>query len=310
MDSVCILGGSGFVGRHLAGALVREGFRVRVATRRPESSQALWVLPSVEVVRVGSGDAADLARAFAGVDAVVNLVGILHGDEAAFRRAHVDLVQAVVGACRAVGVTRYLHMSALGAADDAPSRYLRSKAEGERIALASKLEVTAFRPSVVFGEDDRFLNTFATLLSLFPVIPLACPEARFQPVWVNDLARAMASTLEDPAAWGRTFEVCGPRAYSLRDLVRFVGATTGRERPIVGLSEGLSTLQATLMECMPVKLMSRDNVRSMQRPSVCDCDFQGQFGFAPAALETTAPAWLAPRGRRSRYDDLRARAGR
>ena len=310
MDTVCIVGGSGFVGRHLAQLLVREGYTVRIATRDPERAKPLLVLPSVAVVEADAARPAELARAFAGADAVINLVGILHGNEAAFRRAHVDLVERVVMACRDAGVPRYLHMSALGAASGAASLYLRSKAEGERVALASRLDVRIFRPSVVFGEDDSFLNMFAKLLALFPVVPLACPDARFAPVWVSDLAQAMRSRLEDPDAAGMTYEVCGPKTYTLRELVAFVGRTIGRERPIVGLGEGLSYLQAAAMECLPVTLMSRDNLRSMQTPSVCECDFEQQFGFAPATLEATASTWLSPRRRRSRFDDLRARAGR
>jgi NADH dehydrogenase len=226
-----------------------------------------------------------------------------------FARAHVELAQAVVNACRAAGVKRLLHMSALGADPAAPSEYLRSKGIGEQAALAAEdIAVTVFRPSVIFGPEDSFLNLFATLAAVMPVIVLACPEARFQPVYVGDVARAFLAALDDRGAHGKRYDLGGPKQYTLRELVQAVCAITGRRRPIVGLGPRLSLLQARLLELSPVKLMTRDNVRSMQVPSVCASPFP--FGIEPAALEALAPEWLAPVRPRERFPALRTHARR
>jgi len=204
-----ILGGAGFLGRHLAAELARRAVEVTVPSRRRERAKHLIVLPTVDVVEADVNAPGVLERLAKGRDAVINLVGILHGN---FERAHVELPRAIVAACRAGGVARLLHVSALGAAPDAPSEYLRSKARGEEVVLgAAGLEATVFRPSVVFGPEDRFLNTFASLARYLPVLALACPHARFQPVYVGDVARAMAEALEKPEARGKRYELCGPR---------------------------------------------------------------------------------------------------
>jgi NADH dehydrogenase len=306
-SNILVVGGTGFVGRHLVAALAARGANVAVPTRRRDRAKHLILLPTVEVIEADVGDAKTLARLAAGRDAVVNLAGILHGP--GFKRAHVELAQGVVNACHTAGVKRLLHMSALGADPAGPSEYLRSKGVGEQAVLAADdLAVSVFRPSVIFGPEDRFLNLFAQLAGLFPVLALASPEARFQPVYVGDVVKAMLVALDSPEAAGKRYDLCGPRECTLRELVEFVCAVTGRRRLIVGLPDGLAWLQARVMELLPVKLLTRDNLQSMKVPSVCDCAFP--FGIQPAALEALAPAWLAPSGPRERYPQLRWRARR
>ena len=306
LDNVLVLGGSGFVGRHLVAALAANGIRVTVPSRHRERAKHLLPLPTVDVVETDIMAPGALEAHAGGRQAVINLVGILHGD---FERVHAELPRRVVAACRARGVGRLLHMSALGASPGAPSEYLRTKAAGEQAALAATdLAVTAFRPSVIFGPEDAFLNTFAALARTFPVLPIACPQARFQPVYVADVAQAMCRALDDLSTHGKTYELCGPRQYTLKELVELVCEMTGRHRAVIGLSDRLSYWQAFVMERLPGKLITRDNLRSMQVPNVCAGVFP--FGIRPEALEAAAPAYLAPAGPRERYPRLRWRARR
>ena len=310
ITNVCVIGGSGFVGRHLCQHLAAQGYRVRVPTRDRERAKALILLPTVDVVVTDVQDPAALAAVIRGCDAVINLVGVLHDarGKRGFAAAHVELARKVVAACHANNVRRLLQMSALAAAMDAPSAYLRSKGEAERIVLESGLDVTVFRPSVIFGPDDSFLNMFAGLARVLPVIALASPGARFQPVYVDDVAAAFVRALADGTTFGRRYELCGPQRYTLRELVAYVARITGHQRPILGLNRTLSYCQAYAMEWLPVKLMTRDNLRSMQVDSVCDCAFP--FGIKPQALEAVAPMWLAARTPRARYQRFRDAAGR
>jgi uncharacterized protein YbjT (DUF2867 family) len=306
LDNILVLGGSGFVGRHFVAALAAQGLRVTVPSRHRERAKHLLPLPTVDVVETDIMAPQVLNALARGRQAVVNLVGVLHGD---FERVHVELPKSVVTACRAQGVKRLLHMSALGVSPGAPSEYLRSKAMGEKAVLAADdLDVTALRPSVIFGPEDSFLNTFAALARLFPVLPLACPRARFQPVYVGDVARAMSHALDEPGTHGKVYELCGPRQYTLKELVELVCNVTGRHRAVIGLPDRLAYLQAFVMEKLPGKLITRDNLRSMQVPNVCAGTFP--FGIQPQALEAVAPAYLAPSGPRERYPQLRWRARR
>ena len=201
-------------------------------------------------------------------------------------------------------------MSALGASRDGPSEYQRTKAEGEEAVRSSGVPCTIFRPSVIFGEHDRFLNVFATLARLFPVIPLAGANARFQPVWVEDVARAMASAIGDQRTVGEAYELCGPRAYRLAELVQIAAELTGRRRLIVGLPGPLAELQAFVLEHLPGKMMTRDNLRSMRVDNVCAGPFPAIFGFQPTPLEAVVPQYLAHDTLRDRYDRYRHYAGR
>jgi NADH dehydrogenase len=321
LENVLVIGGSGFLGRHLVQALAARAIRVTVPTRRRERAKHLILLPTVEVLEVDVFAPGMLERLAQGRQLVVNLAGVLHSrrgrpDERGpndygpdFARLHVELPQAIVRACRSAGVRRLLHVSALGADPSAPSEYLRSKGIGEQAVLAAEdLETTVFRPSVVFGQEDRFLNQFAKLARFLPILAVPCPKARFQPVYVEDVARALLASVSDNDAWGRRFDLCGPRVYALEDLVRYVCALTGRRRLVLGLPDRLSYLQAWLMELLPVPPMTRDNYRSMQVPNVSDAPFP--FGIEPQALEGVAPFYLAPTAPRERYPQLRWRARR
>jgi NADH dehydrogenase len=318
ITSVCVLGGSGFVGRHVCQQLAARGYRVRVPTRNRERAKQLILLPTVDVVAANVHDPEALSETIAGAEAVINLVGMLHDGrgEERFAAAHVELARKVVAACTACGVGRLLHMSALNADPAGPSAYLRSKGEAERIVRESGVNATILRPSVIFGPDDRFLNPFARALKFLPVMVLPCPRARFQPVYVEDVAAVFACSLEDLASGGKAYDLCGPRVYTLRDLVEYAGTVTGHRRPIIGLNDALSYAQARGMELPLIKqimrafdmLMTRDNFRSMEVDSVCGCALP--FGLVPTALEAVAPAWLATDTSRARYQRFRNRAGR
>jgi uncharacterized protein YbjT (DUF2867 family) len=306
VDKVLVLGGSGFIGRHFVAQLTRREIGVTVPSRRRERAKHLILLPTVDVVQADIFDPAVLERLARGQDAVINLVGILHGN---FTRAHVELPQAVVAACRAAGVKRLLHMSALGADVNGPSEYQRSKGLGERAVLDAKdLDVTVFRPSVVFGPEDRFLNTFAAMARFMPVIGVPCPQARFQPVYVGDVASAMMRSLEDTAAHAQVYELGGARQYSLEELVRLVCTLSGRRRLVIGLPDWASRMQAFVLEKLPGHLMTRDNYRSMQVPNVTSAPLP--FALTPQTVEAMAPTWLVPSGPRERYPQLRWRARR
>jgi uncharacterized protein YbjT (DUF2867 family) len=321
--NVLVVGGSGYVGRHLVAALAARGARVSVPTRNRERAKHLILLPTVEVHQCDAADAATLARLTRGRDAVVNLAGVLHSRRGRvrgpndygpdFAAAHVELPLAIVSACRDAGVKRILHMSALGADPHGPSEYQRSKGVGEQAVLAADdLQAAVFRPSVIFGPDDHFLNLFAGLARWFPVLPLACPEARFQPVYVGDVVAAFLAALEAPElsrdAAQRRFELGGPKQYSLRELVEYACRVSGNPRPVIGLPDAAAWLQASFMELLPVPPITRDNLRSMRVPNVTSAPLP--FGLKPTALESAAPAWLAPSGPRERYPALRWRARR
>ncbi len=313
---VVIVGGSGFIGSAIANRLCEAGIRVLIPTRRRSRAGHVLLLPNVEVVEADVHDPAALANLFAGADAVINTVGVLHSRSGTpfgpdFARAHVDLPQKIVAACRAAGVPGLVHISALGASIDGPSEYQRSKAAGELAIHAAGADIawTILRPSVVFGRGDSFLNLFAGLARSLPVLPLAGAGCRFQPVYVEDVAEAVWQSLIRPQAAGQTFELAGPTVYTLRQLVEYVSALVGKPRPVVPLPEGIAMLQARLMEFAPQPLMSRDNVRSMRVDNVAHGD-PLPFGLHPSALEAVAPAWLGEAGPRAFYYPFRRHARR
>ncbi len=315
--TVAILGGSGFVGRHLAQTLAaHKDVRVRVFTRHRERNKELFVIPGVRVEEVNIQDELELTEALGGVDVVVNLVGILnergHSGKG-FIRAHVELARKLVSACRENGIRRVLQMSALGAdAGHGRSYYQRTKGEAEGLLFAATdLDVTAFRPSVIFGPGDSFLNRFAGLLRMTPgVFPLAGAWARFAPVYVRDVAAAFAHAMHDPHTIGQRYELCGPHEYTLKELVSYVGEQTGHRRRILPLGKGLSYLQALMLEFAPGKPFSLDNYRSLLTDNVCTEPFPAIFGFQPTPLESVAPSYLAGHTQRGRYPDYRRQARR
>ena len=311
VQRVLVLGGSGFLGGHLVAKLSADGHDVIVLTRRRTRARDLFLLPTVRVVEGDPHDAATLARWTANATAAINLVGTLHEHgRDTFERVHVDVPRALVAACRNAGVSRVLHVSALAASSEAASAYLRSKAAGEAVIADSGLGCTIFRPSVIFGRGDSFLNLFAKLAQMFPVIPLACARARFQPVFVGDVAACIARALVDDDTIGQRYPLCGPKAYTLEELVNYVAETSGHPRPILPLGPALANLQARVMELLPGSLLTRDNLASMQHDSVCDGPFPGAFDITPASVEAIAPEYLAPIALRSRFDTFRSQSGR
>lgn len=294
---VLVLGGSGFVGRAFAARCAAHGMQwhLRVATRRLAHGAVLRSLPGLDLIEADVHDPGALARLLDGVDAVVNLVAILHGRAGEFERVHVELPRTIARACRAAGVERLIHVSALGVGPQAPSLYLRSKTAGELALRESGLAPTVLRPSVVFGDEDRFLNLFAELQALSPVVPLPCASALLQPVWVRDLAQALLCCVERPETAGQVYEVAGPEVFTLRELVRLAGRRAGHARPVIGLPAMLGELQAWVLEHLPGgPLMSRDNLRSMRVPNVATGALPGlaDLGITAASI---AAAWGSDR---------------
>ena len=317
MKKVLIFGGTGFVGSQVCEKLNQLPCRVTVATRRSSSAHHLQMLPLVDIAQIDLHDSAALAALVAGHDAVVNLIAILHGSEDAFQKAHVQWPLTLIRACKAAGVRRLVHISALGASSDSASMYQRSKARGEAALLGAGLDVTVLRPSVIFGADDKFLNTFASLQQVFPVIPLAGSTARFQPVWVGDVASAVVHCLQDTATIGQVYEACGPDVFSLKQLVqlagRYAGVAHGQGRPVIGLPDMLARVQAFVMELAPGDpVLSRDNLDAMKTDNVASGKLPGlqALGITPSSLAAIGPTYLGARGLRSGLMAKRKTSGR
>lgn len=333
MKNILVLGGSGFIGAHICEKLVRAGFRVSVATRKAEHAKPVMHLPGLTVLVCNVHDQAALTQAAAGMDAVVNLVAILHGSAAAFSQVHQELPAKIARACLAQSVRHLVHVSALGVNTDQPqalpSHYLRSKALGELAlmdvlglrgagaAAALGTSLTVLRPSVVFGAGDQFLNVFAALQAHFPVMPLACADALFQPVWVEDVAQAVAQSVGQGlggVAPLQVFELAGPQVRSLRELVQFAarcaGIGRGHGRPVLGLPLWMGRVQAAVLGLLPgAPLISADNLASMQVPNVATGRVPGlaDLGISPASLETIGPQYLVANPARAGFDGLRRR---
>lgn len=297
---LCLLGGTGFVGSHLLSRLARPGRHLRVVTHHPERHRHLQLIPGVTLVPAGTLDGKTLTRLLDCCDAAINLVGILNErghDGRGFLDVHAGLPQRLAEACIQTGVSRLLHMSALNAGSG-PSHYLHSKGEGEnRVhALADQgLRVTSFQPSVIFGRGDSFFNRFAALLKLTPgLFPLACAGARFAPIWVSDVAEAFARSLDEPSSFGQRYPLCGPRTYSLKQLVQYTADTAGLRRRVIGLPDALARLQALVLERVPGKPFSLDNYRSLQVDSVCHDNGLERFGIEATPLEAVVPTYLRP----------------
>jgi uncharacterized protein YbjT (DUF2867 family) len=312
--NVLVLGGSGFIGRYLLNLLAAQGIRLVVPSRRRDRARHLIVLPTCDVVDADIMDDPTLDRLVADTDAVINLVGILHGNELTFQRVHAELPRRLVAACAKHKVGRLIQMSAIGASATAPSMYLRSRAAGEAHVRAASLAWTIFRPSVVFGIEDRFLNLFGTLAAIAPVLPIGGADSRFQPVWVEDVAHAIANSLDNEATFGQVYELAGPRIYTLRELVTFAAKAAGHPRPVFALPDGLARIQARLLELAPWgPLLSRDNLDSMKVDSVASKQpFRPapELGIGITPMEPEAALYLAGQHPRTRFSPMRARARR
>lgn len=312
---ICLIGGTGFIGWHLATELARQGYSLKVLTRRRERHRDLLVFPKIDLVQVDVHYVSDLTAEIGDCDAVINTVGVLNpiGSES-FARVHGELPGKIAEACAYHQIPRLIHVSALGAAEDAPSEYLRTKWRGE-MALADKTKnpahTTIVRPSVVFGPGDSFFNRFADLLRAVPgVFPLAKADAKLQPVYVGDLVQAICLSLESRATWGQTYEIAGPQVYTLRELVEYAGRTIGVSPRIWPLPDGLAELQAKVMELLPNKPLSLDNLRSLDVDSTTQENALDSLGINPTSLDAVVPRYLGKRSQVRRFSEFRRAAGR
>lgn len=311
--TVCIVGGSGFVGHAIAAELVKTNHQVTIITRHRERHRDLLVLPTVRVVNGDVFDYSFLAHELEGTDVVINLVGILNegkGWTQKFRVAHIQLAEIIVEACRAAGVERLLHMSALHASERAPSKYLQTKGRAENIVHAGggkHLKITSFRPAVIFGPRDSFLNRFADLLDMVPhLFPLASGNSRMQPVYVEDVAKSFVRAIGNYKTYGQRYDLCGPRVYTLKQIVEYVAWLKCKRVRVFALGALLSRLQAQVLQLLPGKPFSVDNYLSLKVDSVCAQGFPSIFGIEPKEVEEIAPTYIGP-DLHSRWDGYRCK---
>jgi uncharacterized protein YbjT (DUF2867 family) len=314
---ILLLGGTGFVGRHVCEKLTRMGSSMTVITRRANQASAIQNLPRVNVLEGDVYNLEFLTQCMQKHDVVINLIAILHGTPAAFEKAHVQLPQVIAQACQESGVHRLIHISALGASLTGPSEYQRSKARGEEVFKQAGLELTLLQPSVIFGKEDKFLNLFAQLQSITPIVPLAGASTRFQAVWVEDVANAIAQCVVNSDTAGKTYELCGPEVFTLQQLVQksgqWAGIRQGKGRLVFGIPHAMAWLQAFLMEMAPGQpLMSRDNLASMEVDNVASGHALGlkDLNMEAAAVSSIAPGYLGTKGSSTALNDYRAKAGR
>ena len=314
---ILVLGGSGFVGSHLARRLSQDGHELTIATRYAPGCRDLTVVPGVSIRQFDPYDGEELARQLDGHDAAINLVGILNegiaGGGKGFRRAHVELVETLINACVRTGTRRLIHMSALNAGQG-ESQYLKTRGEAENMIEEAfrqgSLDTTIMRPSTIFGPDDSFLNRFAGLLKISPVLPLARPQARFAPVYVGDVVEAYAGVLERPGSFGQVHELCGGEEWAMIDLVCWLRDQLGLKRAVIGLPDAVGRAQGAVFDFIPGKPFSSDNYKSLLVDSVCTCNAFGELGIEPWPMSELAPTWLGTNTRQQRYQRYRRQARR
>jgi uncharacterized protein YbjT (DUF2867 family) len=299
---ITLFGGGGFVGRYVAQALFRAGARVRIAGREPKRAfflKPLCGLGQIQFVRADIADKDKVAAAVEGADAVVNLVGILKGD---FRKAHVEGARNVAEAAAAAGVPALVHVSAIGADPEAESAYGASKGEGELAVRAAFPGAIIVRPSIAFGQEDDFVNKFARMAQLLPVLPVLRPAWRLQPVHVADLGKAIALAALDPAPHaGRTYELGGPQLLTMAELNRWVCEATGRHRPLVEIPDPIGRIMARAAGWLPGAPITWDHWLMMERDNVAAGPGFEAFGIRPAPLAAVAEGWLTLYRRHGRF---------
>ena len=315
---IALVGGSGFIGSHLAPELTQRGYSTRILTRRRERNRALLVLPTCDIVQTDVHDPDALRTALDGCDAVISLAGILNEgsrNSESFESVHVDLPRKVAAACVDLGIKRLLHMSALNASPEGPSLYLSTKHAGETAAMAASehgVAVTSFRPSVIFGPGDSFILRFAQLLRMVPgVMPLACADAKMQPVYVRDVVQAFSDAVEDESTHGQIYDLAGPKVYTLRELVEYTATVCDLDRDVWALPDGIARLQASIMGMIPGKPFSMDNYRSLQVDSILSGENGlSAFGIEPTPMDTVVPNYLGTANREGRNSRFRQEATR
>ena len=309
-QNICLIGGSGFLGTELADKLADNGHNITVLTRDVRRMRALRVVPTLNVLQVDPYNPEALAKAFEGQDVIINLVGILNksiGRGGTFEEAHVNIAQNIVTAAQQQNTGRIIQISSLHAdAENGPSEYLRTKGQATQILKESGLPVTVFCPSVIFGNGDGLYTRFANLLHAMPFMPLACAEARFAPVYVGDVSRAISDAIDDPASIGQSINLCGPEIFTLQEIVQYTADVLEIKRKIIPLPNGIAKIQAFIMELVPGKPFSRDNYDSLQIDSVCE----DSDSLQPTSVGKIVPTYLGKMNRQSRLQHYREMARR
>ena len=301
IKKIAILGGTGFVGQSLCNRLSKDGYMLKVPTRNREYNRDnLILLPNLELIETDIHNSDDLKELLIDCDAVINLVGILNekrNNGKGFRKVHVELVKNLISICKVHGIRRILQISALGTdAKNGKSFYLKTKGEAEKLLRSNSvgIKTTILKPSVIFGKKDTFFNRFAKLLKICPFFfPLACYKTKFSPIYVLDVVEMIANSINDPNSYNKSYQLCGPKTYSLKNLISFTSETLDLKCVIIPLNNTLSYIQARVFDFLPNKPFSTDNYLSAQSDSVCECNDLFRYNIKPTAIEDIVPQYLA-----------------
>ena len=301
IKKIAILGGTGFVGQSLCNRLSKDGYKLKVPTRNREYNRDnLILLPNLELIETDIHNSDDLKELLIDCDAVINLVGILNekrNNGKGFRKVHVELVKNLISICKVHGIRRILQISALGAdAKNGKSFYLKTKGEAEKLLHSNSvgIKTTILKPSVIFGKKDSFFNRFAKLLKICPFFfPLACYKTKFSPIYVLDVVEMIAKSINDPNSYNKSYQLCGPKTYSLKNLISFTSETLDLKCVIIPLNNTLSYFQARVFDFLPNKPFSTDNYLSAQTDSICECNDLFRYDIKPTAIEDIVPQYLA-----------------
>lgn len=316
-QTIAIIGGTGFIGGNIACELARRDYRIRVISRRRERNRRLLVIPRLELLEADVHSAASLSAALHGCDAVINATGILqqrsHAGES-FADVHQQLPEKVAEAARFNRIKRVLHISALGADENAPSEYLTSKAAGEELLqsqASSGMEITSFRPSAVFGPGDGLFSLLELAVKFSPfLLPLAGGNAQLSPVYVNDVSTAVVNCINDPQSIGQRYELCGPRRYTLVELAQYVASLLSLKRHVIALPDSLANIQAQILGLIPGSPLSPDSLRSLRANADCESNGLEKLGITPNSVESILPSYLNGGLAEQQFRQFRTSAGR